>query len=166
MFNNPFTYEVASQLFSYDAESGEIRWKQPQGKKMKPGQVAGWINERGRVVVRFERKGIFGHRLAWLLHFGKWPELHLDHINGNPADNRIANLREVTPRVNSQNLRVASKHNKTGLLGVCPTPCGRKFLSCIGVCGKSIHLGTFATAQEAHEAYVTAKRSMHEGCTL
>ena len=94
MFNNPFTYEVASQLFSYDAESGEIRWKQPQGKKMKPGQVGGWINERGRVVVRFERKGIFGHRLAWLLHFGKWPELHLDHINGNPAEHHIP-LREA-----------------------------------------------------------------------
>ena len=166
MFNNPFSYEKAMELFSYDPVCGEIRWKNPAGTKVKSGDLAGWVNEHGRVVVRYQGKGIFGHRLAWLLHFGRWPELYLDHINGDPCDNRIENLREVTSRVNSQNMRKPSRRSTTGLLGVSRAWGGKKFISCISDGGKSIHLGTFDTPAEAHAAYVNAKRAIHAGCTL
>jgi hypothetical protein len=50
---------------------------------------------------------------------GSWPQLTIDHINGNRHDNRIENLREVTPSENTLNKLLAWKPNKdTGVAGV------------------------------------------------
>jgi len=44
------------------------------------------------------------HRVAWFLHYGKWPKGFIDHINGNRHDNRIDNLRDINPKDNCKNL--------------------------------------------------------------
>ena len=36
----------------------------------------------------------------------------------------------------------------------------------IQVDGRARHLGYFASPQEAHKAYKSAKRKLHEGCTI
>lgn len=104
------------------------------------------------------------HRMAWLYVYGKLPEGDIDHINGNPGDNAIANLRDVSHRVNMQNRRRNSLKSKTGFLGV--SMCKGKFLASISHLGKSLKLGRFMTAEEAHEAYLSKKRSLHQGCTI
>jgi len=43
------------------------------------------------------------HRMAWAIYYGKWPELEIDHINGDRSDNRIKNLRDVLHIVNVNN---------------------------------------------------------------
>jgi hypothetical protein len=48
------------------------------------------------------------HRLAWLLHYGVWPEGEIDHINGDRSDFRITNLRDVTRQENVLNSRKIS----------------------------------------------------------
>jgi len=59
------------------------------------------------------------HRFVWVLCNGSWPQLTIDHINGNRHDNRIENLREVTPSENTLNTLLAWKPNKdTGVAGV------------------------------------------------
>lgn len=166
VFNNPFNFAQASELFTYSHESGELRWKNPPGSKVKCGDLAGWINAKGRVVVRWQGLGVYGHRLAWLLYFGEWPAQHLDHIDGNPANNRIANLRVATVRLNNENRRKPMSNNQTGLLGVSPSRSGRRFYATIRTHGRSTYLGSYATPQEAYEAYVKAKKVVHAGCTL
>ena len=59
------------------------------------------------------------HHTVWAWHNGRFPTLQIDHINGNGFDNRIENLREVTPSENQLNQRRTWKPNaKTGLPGV------------------------------------------------
>jgi hypothetical protein len=108
------------------------------------------------------------HRLAWLYVTGSWPTHVIDHINGNPADNRFANLRDVTPQVNTHNQRRATKGRKTGsLLGAQWIPAKQKWRAVIKHNSRVTYVGLFGTEQEAHAAYVAAKRVIHkEGCTL
>ena len=104
------------------------------------------------------------HRLAWLYVNGYCPPGDIDHINGDRAANRISNLRLATRSENLQNQSKAQKHNKTGLLGVSHRR--GKFRAQIRVDGKKMHIGTFPTPEEAHTAYLEAKRQFHPFGTL
>lgn len=105
------------------------------------------------------------HRLAWLYVYGEWPQHGLDHINGVRLDNRISNLRDVPQTINLENQRKAKGLTKSGFLGVERTR-GGKWAARIVANGKRYGLGVFATPEAAHSAYVTAKRKLHEGCTI
>lgn len=104
------------------------------------------------------------HRLAWLYIYGKWPQNELDHLDGNRANNKIANLRDAGDVLNSQNRRSPNKNNGVGLLGVSRH--GLRFKAMIGVNWKIKYLGIFDTKEEAHAVYVKAKRKLHAGCTI
>lgn len=107
------------------------------------------------------------HRLVWLHLYGEWPEHGIDHINGRRSDNTAANLRSVPQSENVQNQRKARRDNKsTGLLGVS-RPSGRsKYRAQIMAQGRNRYLGYFDTPEEAHAAYLAAKRQLHPGCTI
>lgn len=98
------------------------------------------------------------HRIGWYLHYGTWPCQHIDHINGDPTDNRIANLRYCTTSQNQGNAKTRTD-NTSGYKGVSQTKTGH-FSARIKVGPKRHHLGTFMTAIEAHEAYAAAAKSM------
>jgi hypothetical protein len=66
--------------------------------------------------------------------------------------------------MNMQNIRLASKNNATGFLGVHRQ--GSKFRSRIRVNGRNVSLGMFETPEAAYAAYVAAKRNLHRGNTL
>ncbi len=151
-------------FLTYIPETGMFTWVKSPNYNVPAGAAAGWKNTAGYLCVRFRNKDYVLHRLAWLFVHGEWPVERIDHINGQPTDNRIANLRLASSALNAQNQRKAHRHNRLGVLGV--TQRGAKFSACIRVSGKTIHLGRYATAEAAHAAYVKAKREMHEGCTL
>jgi hypothetical protein len=89
----------------------------------------------------------------------------VDHINGIRDDNAIANLRDVSKRVNQENLKHANSANKScGLLGV--TKCRDKWRAAITANGVARHIGVYPTPTEAHAAYLQAKRTLHAGCTI
>lgn len=104
------------------------------------------------------------HRLIWLWHFGVIPEMHIDHIDGNPMNNRIENLREVTDAQNAQNQRVARANNKLGVQGVYRV--NNRYRSVLTTDGKSKHIGYFDTPELAHKAYLDAKRQHHPFGTI
>lgn len=106
------------------------------------------------------------HRLAWLYVTGTWPSDQIDHVNGIRDDNRIFNLREATGPENNGNQRQARSDNKTGLLGVYWDKQHKKFSAKIMFSGKHKYLGYFPTAEEAHAAYIKAKRELHSHCTI
>ena len=127
-------------------------------------------NVKGYIRVFVGRKYYMAHHLVWLLHTGRLPNKQIDHINGKRDDNRFSNLREVSPLENSQNQRRAHKTSSTGLLGVSPIRQAGlvrdRWKAQIKANGRPIHLGVFGSPDEAHQAYLNAKRKLHPGCTI
>lgn len=157
------------ELLQYNPETGEWLRLQASGKRLtRPdsvGPVRGQGNWLGYKQISVDGHQYQAHRLAWLYMVGQWPNGQIDHINGDGKDNRWSNLRDVEPRVNTQNQRTARKDNRLGLLGVYPNH--NRFMARISTPEKrNKYLGTFDTAEEAHEAYLKAKRQFHEGCTI
>lgn len=159
------TAEELRRLVKYDPDSGLMTRLVKTSYRISVGDACGNVNAQGYLVARIHTKKRPVHRLAWLYMTGDWPTGEIDHLNGERTDNRWANLRDATDAVNAQNTRRARTDNKsTGLLGVSKN--WRGFRARIMVDRKMLHLGTFKTPELAHEAYVKAKRELHEGCVL
>jgi hypothetical protein len=156
-------FALYNDLFEYKA--GALVRRRTVNYNAKAGAIVGTLNKHtGYLVAHVAGKVRTIHRIVWAMHHGSEPQGQIDHINGDRTDNRIENLRCVTNGVNSQNLRRAKSHNSLGLLGV--VACRDKFHARITTDGRKTHLGSFATADAAHAAYIAAKRVMHEGCTI
>lgn len=138
------------ELFDYDGHTGNLIWKVAR-QGIRVGDVAGCINTRGYRTIRLSGCGYLAHRLIWMHHHGKLPDRQIDHIDRDKLNNRIENLRDVPQSINLLN---RDKPNKTGFAGV--TKARNKFRAGLGIFGKTVHLGTFDTAEEAHEAFKIA----------
>lgn len=156
------TQERLFEALHYDCDTGLMTSKS-RGRK---GLMAGCINGLGYRVIRIDKTLYAAHRLAWLYQHGCWPLGVIDHINGIRHDNRLANLRDIPKPQNHQNMKAAKKNSGTGLLGVSFSKRRRHFIAQITVDGKGLYLGAYATAELAHEAYLSAKRSHHPAGTL
>jgi hypothetical protein len=165
MVQEEITYEYVSKILDYDPETGLFTWKAGV-KKHLLNKPAGCVRKTDScVVIGINKKTYLAHHIAWLLVYKKLPKHEIDHINQNRADNRICNLRDVDHRTNCQNYRKATKNNKiSGLLGAAQR--NGRYYSRIRVGNKRITIGTFDTAEEAHQAYLVAKRIHHAGCTI
>jgi HNH endonuclease len=164
--SSTLTFAQVNELLSYDPLTGDILWKK-SGRGRRSNYHAGTMDVRGCWCIGIGRPRYKAHRIAWLLAYGVWPEHEIDHINGNPADNRLVNLRDVPHRTNQQNQHRATSSNKsTGTLGVSRTHNRTKFVAQIKVSGKHLHLGCFDDVAAAQSAYLEAKRRLHEGNML
>ena len=137
---------------SYCQSTGNFMW---EGKKAYPrvkGKMAGSVNavKSGKRYLRIGLSGswLFGHRLAWAMHYGSWPDGCIDHINGNGLDNRIANLRCVSHVENMRNQRLRSS-NSSGVTGVSFDAPRKKWVASITVKRKGICLGRFTNKEDA-----------------
>ena len=153
------TAERAREVVDYDPDTGVFRWRRRMGSCAPAGAVAGSLNSKGYWYIQVDGYKYLAHRIAWLITNGAFPADQIDHIDGDQANNRLANLRAVTSAENKQNLRRAHRDNITGLLGVSPKRNG--FTAEIRVDGERRRLGTFATPEQAHAAYLVAKRKLH-----
>ena len=165
------TAERVRHLFRYEPDTGLFFHSNPHPRKRYlTGRVAGSIGRSANgypfVSLNIDAATWKGHRIAWLYMTGEWPELEIDHWDGDPLNNRWRNLRLATSQQNSENMHHAHADSQSGYLGVSLTRSGRRYRSRIFVCGREVGLGVYATAEEAHEAYLAAKRRMHEFNTL
>lgn len=145
------------RVLSYDPLTGCFMWVVRPSNFVKMETEAGRITPNGyRRITVFGRE-YYAHRLAWFWCFGEWPPEFLDHINGDTLDNRILNLR---PASNSQNQGNSSKqiNNKTGYKGVSYKKKDKRFQATIRHDGKTVFLGLFTHAEQAHEAYLSAAK--------
>jgi hypothetical protein len=159
------TAERARELLTYDVTTGCVAWKVARGK-VRPGRRAGNNRRDGYHVLRVDGRNVLAHRIAWLIVHGVWPSGDLDHINGDPSDNRLANLRDVSHSVNLQNRRVPQASATSGRLGVTWDKRNKRWQAAIRVGGKTRHIGRFDDIDVAAEAYLAAKRACHAGCTI
>jgi hypothetical protein len=153
-------------MLNYDAATGVLTWKVSTGGHVRAGAEAGTITNHGYRRIMLDGTKYLAHRLAWYIAYGAMPAGQIDHINGNRADNRLKNLRDVSQSVNQQNQRRAQIGSGSGLLGVHYYKARGKWQAHITVGGRSRSLGYFAIAEDAQAAYLAAKRQLHAGCTL
>lgn len=146
------TTDLVRELFDY--RDGNLYWRERSNAKVEAGKAAGTINASGYVVVTIKGKKIHAHRLIWLWHGQDLPE-QIDHINRNPLDNRIENLRAADYRTNGYNTGLKSD-NKSGIKNVSWCNTYRKWV--VQIYGKGGKVsGRFRTIEEA-SAFAKAKR--------
>jgi hypothetical protein len=156
------TLEMVDHYFNYDASTGSFTRRIGVGGLAPSGSLAGSINDSGYVVICMAGKDIRAHRLVWFMENGEFPAagLVVDHINRNPVDNRIENLRVVSQKINSHNITKPKKQGVSGFLGV--RKFRERFTARINdTFGRGIQIGTFDTPEQASAAYWAAKNSMY-----
>lgn len=113
------SHQELLDTLSYDAEKGEFTWR--ARCRIGVHRKVGTINQ-GRLLIRLGgrsgQKSYFAHRLAWFYCFGEWPVGQIDHIDGDPLNNRLGNLRDVSDKTNKENIKGPRKNNRLGVLGV------------------------------------------------
>ncbi len=166
MAGSDLTAQRLRELLHYDPETGVFTWSVRTSNRIKVGDVAGTGSGQGRWQILVDGHLFLAHRLAWFYVYGHWPTHGIDHRDGNPLNNRIENLRDVLPSVNSQNLHRPHRDNQTGLLGVLRENRRNKWLAQITVNGKRIYLGYFDSAEKASAAYLRAKEIYHPGSEI
>jgi len=145
------------ELLSYDPSTGRICWRVSPARRVAVGEEAGTLNVAGYRRIRVGDTRPLSHHVAWALHYGEWPALEIDHINGIRDDNRIANLRLATCGQNRVNSVSANRH---GVKGVFLGRDGR-WGARIVYRGEARWLGTFATRDDAAAAFALAHRELH-----
>jgi hypothetical protein len=134
------------------------------GGNAKIGAEAGTLGGNGKTSwwqIGIDRKHYRAHRLAWFWMTGEWPPGEIDHENRDPLDNKWKNLRLATRAQNAANM--SGKRPSHGLKGAYKSKRSGRWFSQISIDCKSVFLGRFDTAQEAHEAYMTAARKHFAG---
>ena len=152
------------QLLNYNAETGDFTWLVARGGR-KAGSLAGtYIHLRkpnGVMVyrtIRIDKRHNLAHRLAWEFTYGEIPSgMQIDHINRNPSDNRIQNLRLVTPSQNSINTK---RRNASGHTGVYKHKQSGGWCAELTFNRRSVLRKHFATKKEAIKARREAENSI------
>lgn len=160
------TAQRLREALDYDPETGIFIRRERTSNIIKVGGVAGWLDRNGHVRLGLDGRTYAAHRLAWLYVYGDWPSGVIDHKDGVRDNNRIGNLRDATSSVNQQNQRAPHKNGSTGFLGVTFHKKRNKFQAQIGTKHGHKYLGVYPTAELAHQAYLDAKRQLHEGNLL
>jgi hypothetical protein len=147
--NCPEISEVTRRV-SYNPETGLFTALKSAGRR-KVGDICGYADGLGYIKLGFNGKWVLAHRLAFRLSHGRWPRGEIDHINGNPSDNRIANLRECTRSQNVMNTRRGN--------GVCYRPERKKWQVIVTAGGKKHWGGMFSDEEAARQkaAQMTAQ---------
>ena len=138
------------ELFDYNEKTGELIWKLKRRGRCKVGTVAGCLRPDGYNRIHVDGKNYLAHRLIYLFHYGNLPK-HIDHIDNNPSNSRVENLRECS---HSQNLcnRNKQSNNTSGFKNVFWERGAKKWKSHIRSNGKVIYLGLFTDPEDAAKA--------------
>lgn len=150
------TAERLRENVAYEPETGAFLWKKRRmGRTL--GKVLGTTVWPGYVVIKVDQVVYYAHRLAWLYVHGEWPHGQIDHIDGDKANNAIANLRDATSSQNAAGRR--SKRTIAPSRGVMPHGAG--FVARIHHKGVRHYLGYFSTLEAAKAAYEAKAKEIH-----
>jgi len=148
------TQELALEHFEY--KDGYLYWKKHRKTTM-IGSLAGFESKK-YWYVGLKSKRYMLHRVIFLMFYGKLSQV-IDHIDGNPSNNKIENLRSATQQENCYNSALRT-NNTSGFKGVNWHKLRSKWKVEIRINGKKQHFGLFEdlelaalVAQEARNKY-------------
>lgn len=133
----------------------DYNWPSRGRKAKRFDRPVGAPTKQGYLYINFNGATTTAHRVAWALHYGNWPDKHVDHINRCKTDNRISNLRLVDRTQNLTNSRLY-KNNKSGHRGVFWYPRTNRWKARIRVNNKIIELGYHKDKDDAIKAVQAA----------
>jgi hypothetical protein len=148
------------ELFNYDENTGLFFRKLDANNGRKAGEVAGYIDKEGYVVIAVDGRNYYAHRLVFLYMEGCFPDDCIDHADKNKANNKLSNLRKATKSENGQNLNI-SVRNTSGYTGVYYEKSSNRWRARIVINKKSISLGRHKSPELAYEAYKIGKAKYH-----
>jgi hypothetical protein len=151
------------EVLNYNPETGVFTRRLHGGGKQ-AGSITGSKSSDGRINISIDNINYIAHRLVWLYVHGYMSPMDIDHINGDPSNNQLANLREVSHQINLQNRKGPTRVNGLGVMGVIRNK--DRFGAQIKVDGKRVWLGTYDTPELAHSVYLQARRKHLEGNTI
>jgi hypothetical protein len=152
------TLERLQELFDYDPITGWFTNRSRRGCA-KAGRRAGAHAHSGYRRLTIDYKRYYEHHLAWFYIYGQWPLGEMDHVDGNPGNNAITNLRLCNRSQNNCNAKRPT--GQSGLRGAYLNKRNLQWFSQIQHGGQVKFLGTFGSPEEAHEAYETAAKNLH-----
>ena len=145
------TQEELKSLLHYNPNTGIFIWivKSRGYKYLKEaGDIITGRDGKSYRRISLLYKRYFAHRLAFIYMTGSLPKNQVDHINGNGADNRWINLRDVTASENNKNIR-KNKLNKSGISGVYWSRNKSKWHTQLRINGKITYLGSYSSSFDA-----------------
>lgn len=157
--------EILNFLFVYDSSTGILSRRVSTSPNALKDTEAGTITSSGyrTVYIRDDnrKKGkYFVHRIIYKMVTGEEPTSTIDHIDGNPLNNKYDNLRLATSAVNNRNQKMHS-HNTSGHTGVSWSKLADKWQAHVKVKNKLYGLGLFDTIEEAIAARKGAIKAMN-----
>ena len=99
---------------------------------------------------------MLAHRLAWAIHYGRWPDL-ITHNDGARSNNRILNLRSTSRQICQRNQKRHAS-NTSGRTGVSWSRVRGIWVAQIKIGDKSIYLGSFSEFDDAVAARSAAEK--------
>ncbi|WP_449043730.1 HNH endonuclease [Paracoccus versutus] len=160
--------DVLCQLLDYDPETGALTWKArgldwfSDGAQTAKHNAAIWNGRNagrpafvtslpsGHRYASIQKVKLLAHRVIWKMMTGHDPDV-IDHINGDPADNRWSNLRSVRQKINARNCKL-SKNNSSGVNGVYWSVQHQKWCARVHVDRRTKFIGLFESLEEAGAA--------------
>lgn len=146
-------------LQEFDYNDGSLYFKEDKPNQINKGDKAGGMNSTGYHLVRFKGKRYLLHRLIFLMHNGYLPK-YVDHIDNDPLNNRIENLRECTFSENRCNTKKA-KNNTSGEKGVVWNEKENKWVVRISKNGVRYYVGRFTDFESAKAAIRIKRKELH-----
>ncbi len=142
----------------YDYKDGYLYYRKPK-PKVKVGDKAGWTRPDGYCGMTVDGKTYPTHHLIWLWNYGVLPK-YVDHIDRNPRNNKIENLRLATVSQNQHNTKTRCD-NTSGVKGVNWCKMTNKWRARVQVENRRINLGAFETVEAAKVAIQDARQNLH-----
>lgn len=140
MATQELLFEMAKD-FDADFEKGILYWVKPRKGKKEAGT---YKSAGGRYHVIYKKKEYLRYRILFALFHGYWPFGEIDHIDGNPSNDSIKNLRDVSRTQNARNCKLRSD-NSSGATGIS------KHQGKWRVRLATKHMGSFETFDDAVE---------------
>ena len=172
MTNSVYDHVIFNEIIEYHPDTGLFFWKDRKphhfkaknpkaqcdrfNKKFSGKPALTSVSAGGYLSTTVMGRRAMAHRAAWCM-FHKTDigfDQVIDHINGDPSDNRISNLRICTL---SQNMQNSKRKRSGGLRGAFFHKQTQKYQSSI-----RLHLGTYDTEQEAADAYEAMAQIIHK----
>ena len=147
------------EILEYNPDTGGFTWLVSH-VRARVGAEAGYINSRSYKCIRIKGRHYQAHRLAWLYVTGEAPYAHIDHIDGDPSNNKFANLRQATPGQNQHNSQI-QRNNTSGVKGVSWDKKRKRWKAQIASGGVLRYLGLFRSIEDAAEVVREARCRMH-----